>query len=449
MADTHTSAVPRILVADDDLAVRETVADALSDAGYEVAFYKPEAPDPKVLERPCDVAVLDMVMPDTDAFILRSAVLQHSPRAQFIFITGYPDREKLERAMDLGVLTFLTKPFTGDHIRYSVMGALRLSSLVPRALAESALKSGDLGFVGKSKAARAVRQRILELAPLDIPVLVTGESGTGKEITSRSVHECSRRAAKVFTPINCAGLSPNLVESELFGHAQGAFTGAARARTGFFEASDGGTVFLDEIGDMPMELQSKLLRVLDRGELTRVGESSVRRVDVRVVSATNRNLEDMVKKGAFRTDLYFRLRGGSIALPPLRERREDIPGLVAHFLGGELLAVAPEALEFMQQLDWPGNVRELAMVVANLKGMSGERVISRETVERLVQISGEGQMVIVPYQDYKQGILDKAENEYFTTLLRLSGGNMSKAADMAGMHRKNLYEKLKQLGIEH
>jgi DNA-binding NtrC family response regulator len=209
-------------------------------------------------------------------------------------------------------------------------------------------------------------------------------------------------------------------------------------------------VFLDEIGDMPLELQSKLLRVLDRNEFTRVGESSVRRVDVRVVSATNRNLEEMVQKGAFRSDLYFRLRGGAIALAPLRERREDIPSLVSHFLGEQLLAVAPEATEYLQSLEWPGNVRELAMVVANLKGVAGGRVITRDAVERLVRVAGgAAPLNIVPYQDYKQSILDKAEHEYFTTLLRLSGGNMSKAADMAGMHRKNLYEKLKQLDISH
>lgn len=441
----------RVLVADDDPAMLEVVAEVLVGEGYHTTLYNPASPDDSLLSEPCDVAVLDMVMPGTDGFELRRKVQACSPLAQFIFVTGYPDRDKLERAMDLGVFTFLTKPFTPDHIRYAVLGALRLNRLFRRNLERHAAQGDeDMGLIGRSTVMTSVRERILELAPLEIPVLVTGESGTGKEVVARCVHRQSPRARRRFTAINCAGLSPNLVEAELFGHAQGAFTGATKARRGFFEVSDGGTVFLDEIGDMPLELQSKLLRILDRNEFSRVGESSTQRVDVRVVSATNRDLQGMMKEGTFRSDLYYRLRGVNISLPPLRERREDIPALVAHFLDRAQMAVAPDAMEMLCRMDWPGNVRELSMVVTNLKGICRNRIVTRESVER---VTGAASAPASPangfptYQEFKKRLLEGAEREYFSSLLRAADNNIAQAARRAGMHRKNLYEKLKQLGL--
>jgi DNA-binding NtrC family response regulator len=251
--------------------------------------------------------------------------------------------------------------------------------------------------------------------------------------------------------VNCAGLSPSLIEAELFGHVQGAFTGASKSRKGYFEAANGGTVFLDEIGDMPLELQTRLLRVLDRGEYNRIGESTTRQVDVRIISATNRDLEAMVREGRFRSDLFYRLRGCVVDLPPLRKRKEDIPALVSHFLEDDRYAVAPEAMDLLQAHDWPGNVRELAMAVANLKGISPGRMINREAVRRVLGHSvpsTPGKAELLPYQQFKARLLHEAETNYFKALLVLASGSMARAAKLAGMHRKNLYTKLAQLGVQ-
>jgi DNA-binding NtrC family response regulator len=296
-----------------------------------------------------------------------------------------------------------------------------------------------------------VKQKICELAPLDIPVLITGESGTGKENVARCVHQFSNRAAERFTAINCAGLTASLIESELFGHAQGAFTGASKTRHGYFEVTNHGTLFLDEIGDLPLELQSKLLRVLDKGEYCRVGETEFRTTDVRVISATNRDLEHMVKENLFRADLFYRLRGGRIKLAPLRERKEDIPALVAFFLGEKRCAVAPDAMSALQYFDWPGNIRELKMTMAALCGATSGKIITSECVKKILEMRGAAgwtMQIIPPYNQFKAGVLAAAEKEYFESLFECNQGNISQAARQAGMDRKNFYEKLKQFGIK-
>jgi DNA-binding NtrC family response regulator len=440
---------PRVLVADDEETMREVVVDVLRLEGYHVEEFDPHEPNHSLLRNPWDVAILDMVMPGTDGFLLREEILRHSPASQFIAITGFPDREKLDRAMELGIFTFLTKPFTAEQIRYAVLGALRMRQFSGHAHERDIqAETEHNGLIGRSPKMQNVRRQIQLLAPIDIPVLLTGESGTGKEVVARCVHCCSKRSEQAFTAINCAGLSPSLMESELFGHVQGAFTGATKTKHGFFEVSDGGTLFLDEIGDLPLELQSKLLRVLDSGEYSRVGEATTRNVDVRVISATNRDLETMVREGQFRADLYYRLRGAHITLPPLRERREDIPALISHFLGDEQAAITPDAVRKLSGSEWHGNVRELKMIVRTLQGTRSGRVITAEMVERLL-----GGMLttdtgsLMSYAAYKEGVLRNAERDYFEALLIASEGNMSRAAATAGMHRKNLYDKLRQLGI--
>jgi DNA-binding NtrC family response regulator len=293
-----------------------------------------------------------------------------------------------------------------------------------------------------------IRRRICQLAPMHIPVLVTGESGTGKEIVARSIHKYSTRASQPFIAVNCGSFAPTLIESELFGHVQGAFTGASKTKHGLFEAADRGTLFLDEIGEMPLELQSRLLRVLDEGEFMRIGETKPRKVDVRIISATNRDMEEMVNHGTFRSDLHFRLRGGLIAIAPLRERKEDIPALVRHFLG-ESLHVDAAAMNRLTQLDWPGNVRELSMVVQMLKSMGPEAEISEAAVQQVLGMysGADAREAILSYQEMKIEALSHFDKEYFQTLLESANGNISRAASMAGMDRKNLRDKLKNLGI--
>ncbi len=442
----------KIFIADDDVAIRETVTEVLMSEGYLVTVYDPADPDDSLLQEQYDIAILDMVMPGTDGFTLRTEILKHSPGTQFIFITGFPDREKLEKAMDLGVFTFLTKPFTADHIRFAVLGALRVKDILRENLEKAALGTESMGFIGKSQAMVLVRRKILQLAPLDLPILITGESGTGKEIIARSIQQYSHRASKQFTVVNCAGLSPGLIESELFGHVQGAFTGATKTKHGFFEFSDGGTLFLDEIGDLSFELQSRFLRVLDCGEIHRVGETVTRKVDVRIISATNRDLKEMVREKRFREDLYYRLHGSQIHISALRERRDDIPALVRYFLGDEKMVVTPDALDMLQKYDWPGNVRELRMIIENLKGISQNRIIIKEAVANILGIEKDcsgNVSSILTYKEFKQKVLMNSEKSYFESLLQSTRGNISKAAKLAGIDRKNLYDKLKQLGISY
>jgi DNA-binding NtrC family response regulator len=444
-----------ILLADDNEELRETNAQLLRYEGHSVSAFDPLKPDPALLACHYDVAITDMVMPGIDGFGLREKVIRHSPFTQFIIITAHATREMLDKAIDLGFCSFLTKPFSADQLRYAVMGALRLLALT-RAVkyCEMNEKTARIGFVGTSKPMILAKSKIQELAPLEIPVLITGESGTGKEVAARCIHECSGRSGGRFTAINCAGLSPGLIESELFGHAQGAFTGASHTRHGYFEVSDGGTLFLDEIGDLPLDLQSRLLRVLDTGEYNRVGDSVVRKADVRAICATNRNIARMVKEGSFREDLFYRISGGVIELDPLRNRREDILALARHFLPNEFFAIAPDALELLVGFDWPGNVRQLKMAMQRLSAMALGRIITRDHVVRVLGTGGGGKNETAgnegpqTYGNFKRNALFGAEKKYFQGLMDSSRGNIADAARTAGIDRKNFYGKLKKFGMK-
>jgi DNA-binding NtrC family response regulator len=269
-------------------------------------------------------------------------------------------------------------------------------------------------------------------------------------VVARCIHEFSPRAKGRFTVVNCAGLPQGLIESELFGHVQGAFTGAIKTKHGYFEVTDGGTLFLDEIGDLPLELQSRLLHVLDRGEYNRVGDTEPRHTDVRIVCATNCDLAAMMEKGTFRKDLYYRLRGAQISMLTLRKRKDDIPVLVRYFLSDELYTVVPDAMEALMDHDWPGNVRQLKMTVSNLKGICTNKIITLENVAGILGVcvsKNEGAELLVPYKEFKNNILSAAEKGYFKSLVDASSGNIAQAARMAGIDRKNFYEKLKQFGL--
>jgi DNA-binding NtrC family response regulator len=440
-----------VLVVDDDEMIRATLCKILTLDYHAVTTYDPAKSDHCILQIPCDVVVLDVFTPGLDAFKIREEILKYSPYAQFIIVTERPDENLLNKAVDLGAHSFLTKPFNANQIRFSVMGALRMKGIL-QAIREQEVFAGthDMGLIGASDAMAMVRRRISEVAPLDIPVMVTGESGTGKEVVARCIHQFSRRAKASFTAVNCAGLSPGLVESELFGHAQGSFTGATKTKHGYFEITDGGTLFLDEIGDIPLELQAKLLRVLDRGEYCRVGDTEMRRADVRIVCATNCNIKEMVEHQKFRKDLFYRLQGASIILEPLNRRREDIPSLIAHFISNEEFVVSPDAMKLLQAFEWPGNVRQLKMAMTNLKGICVKRIITKENVHHVLDIGKDNHDIagLPTYREFKEKVIGASEKEYFKSVLESSEGNMTKAARVAGMDRKNFYEKLKQAGIE-
>jgi DNA-binding NtrC family response regulator len=442
-----------VLVVDDEAVVRDTICEIIAVDRYEVTSYDPGKSDPCILQMPYDVVVLDAFMPGQDAFKVREEILKYSPYAQFIIITGRPDQALLNKAMALGAHSFLTKPFNANQIRFSVMGALRMKGILQASREREVFDAThDRGLIGASEAMVMVRRRIAEVAPLDIPVIVTGESGTGKEVVARCIHEFSRRAKAPFTAVNCAGLSPGLIESELFGHAQGSFTGATKTKHGYFEVTHGGTLFLDEIGDLPLELQCKLLRVLDRGEYCRVGDTEMRRADVRIICATNCDVREMVEHRKFRKDLFYRLQGANIVLEPLNRRREDIPALVTHFISGEEFAVSPDAMKLLQAFEWPGNVRQLKMTVSNLKGICTNRIITKENVRHVLDIGKDRSDTfrnLPTYKEFKEKVIGASEKEYFKSVLESSKGNIAKAARVAGMDRKNFYEKMKQARIEH
>lgn len=448
--------MPRVLVADDDDGMRMYVAETLREQGCVVDEYDPGNPESVLQEAAYDAAVLDIVMPGMTGFELRDRILKFSSGTQFVLMTGFPDREKYDLAMDVGVYSLLTKPFRKEQISFALYGALKKRAQMDSSECEvppEQRSPTNLGIVGDSEHLVEVRKQVGDLAPLEIPVLVSGESGTGKEVVAQAIHRCSCRNDEPFIPVNCGGLTASLIESELFGHGQGAFTGAGRIKHGFFEAADGGTLFLDEIGEIPLELQSRFLRVLDKGEYTRVGETRVRTTNVRVISATNRNLTAMVDSGTFRADLYYRLRGATIHLLPLRERPNDIPALARKFCGSTV-ALSEEALARLRSFAWPGNVRELSMICANLKVFARtDGTIDAASVERLLGIQSgfvattENEFEPHPYRDAKARTLEQFEKEYFSKLLSATQGNLTKAASIADMDRKNLREKLKAVGL--
>ncbi|KMQ50540.1 Sigma-54 dependent transcriptional regulator/response regulator [Chitinispirillum alkaliphilum] len=427
------------------------MVDTLINDEYEITEFDPQINNPELLERHFDVAVLDIMMGETDGFEIREKVLKFSPGAQIIMITGYPDIEKHKKAIDQGVFMFLTKPLRAEQLFYTVKGALQLSRLHSDALNSSASANSHCpGLIGKSEHIAQIKRKILEFAPTEIPVLITGESGTGKEVVAKCLHEESSRCSKPFITVNCAGLSPNLIESELFGHVQGAFTGAAKTRHGFFAVADGGTLFLDEIGEMPLHIQSKLLRILDNGEFYRVGDTEKHNVDVRILSATNRDLSAMVNNGEFRKDLFYRLQGVHFELEPLHKRKDDIGCLVQHFIRDEKYIFSPGALKLINEADWPGNVRELSMFVGGFNFSTCGDVITEQMVRKRLALKNSDNVECeslenkyVKFKDYRKNL----EIDYFDNLMKQSEGNISKAAKISGLDRKNLREKLKTFGL--
>jgi len=303
-------------------------------------------------------------------------------------------------------------------------------------------------IIGVSNTVKTVKSRIIQFGKLDTPVLISGESGTGKELVARAIHKNSRRADKPFIAVNCGGLPPALIESELFGHTQGSFTGATKTKNGLIDAAEGGTLFLDEIGELPLTSQSVFLRILDSGEYYRIGETVLQRADVRVVSATNRNLEEMIEEGKFRKDLFYRLKGSCIHLPPLRKRKEDIPELISYFLKNRY-RISQTAMLMLQQMDWPGNIRELKMTIISLAGMCQNNEINEEDVSSLLDLKNDhlSSTQINPFHIEKEALINRFEKIYLSRLINLSGGNITKAAQISGLTRKHLRSLLKKTNL--
>ncbi|HZZ84989.1 MAG TPA: sigma-54 dependent transcriptional regulator [Anaeromyxobacteraceae bacterium] len=407
-----------------------------------------------------DVVVTDLRMPGADGFAVLRAVKDRAPDTEVVMMTAHATVADAVEAMRQGAWDYLQKPFDPDQAAEVVAKALAHR----RAAAAPAPASADEvtafhGLVGRSPAMREVYRLLRQAAGLDITVLLGGETGTGKELAARAIHFQSARKERRFVPVNCGALPSELVESELFGHARGAFTGAAGAKAGLFEEAEGGTLFLDEVGELPLAAQVKLNRALQEREIRRVGESSPVKVDVRVIAATHRDLEGEVKAGRFREDLYYRLHVFPVELPPLRSRREDLPLLAAFFVEKyarafrrEVTGLTPAALAALAGHAWPGNVRELENAVERAVAVTAGPELRPEDLPAAVTRAPQGlppgeALAALPYREALDQARDQFSREYLVALMKEFGGNVTRAAERAGVERESLHRLLKRHGL--
>jgi DNA-binding NtrC family response regulator len=445
-----------VLLVDDERNIQLTLSRALTLEGYavEVAGGGREALE-KIAALPVDVVVMDVRMPDLDGLSVMEKARETRPGLPFVVMSGHGSIDTVRSAFKLGAFDYLEKPITEkEKLVVAVRNALALGTLREEN-ARLRREAGPLEMVGAGAAMRKLFDVIRRAAPSEGRVLVTGENGTGKELVARALHEHSRRKDGPFVKLNCAAVPAELIESELFGHERGAFTGAVAARRGKFEQADGGTLFLDEVGDMPAAMQAKVLRVLQEGEFERVGGQQTLRCDVRVVAATNKDLAAEVKAGRFREDLFYRLNVVPIHAPPLRERREDVPELAARFLaeacernGRRPMRLAREAILALQGHDWPGNVRELRNLVERLAILCDGPEIGGAEVSDVLPGARR------PRADrFRAGasfheLVEEAEREIVVGALDAHGDNVSDTARALGLERSHLYKKMRALGIK-
>src|SRR5579883_1658241 len=454
---------PTILVADDDPVTRSNLDLFLRSEGYRVM----EAADGDAAvaalgDTAVAAALLDLKMPKRDGLAVLRAHAERLDEIPVVVVTAYGGSSAAIEAMKLGAYDYLTKPFDLDEVLFTVRRALTQRALVAQvqALSVDPLRDDpdpdDDELVGRSPAMVAVFKAIGLVAPADEPVLILGESGTGKELVANAIHRNSHRAAGPFVKVNCAALSPMLLESELFGHERGAFTGAVARRRGRFEQAHGGTLFLDEVGELGLELQAKLLRVLQSGTFERVGGEETLNVDVRVVAATNRDLKARVAAGEFREDLYYRLDVVAVTLPPLRERRDDIPLLAEHLAkqlaskhGWPGLLLSQEAVAELARRDWPGNVRELRNALARAAILARGRVVRTEHLAG-DHVTGAAQLLHAPpgkSLDLRAAVAE-TERRVIRQALEQAKGHRTHAAELLGISRRQLYDKVREYGLD-
>jgi len=459
----------RILVIDDEPSILESCESVLTADGYQCECErKADSALHKIKSQTYDIVLIDQSMPTIHGLDILAEVRQRSPGTIAIMMTGHATTEASIRAMKAGAWEYVPKPFTATQLLV-VIGRAAYTLLRQRTLSDSSRREGVLvdgrvRILGVSRPMREAVQTAQKVARTDASVFITGDSGTGKELIAQYIHAESRRSRKAFVAVNCAALPGELLESEMFGHRRGAFTGAVRDKPGLLEVADQGTFFLDELGEMPVPLQAKLLRVLQDGVLRRVGsEKDDAVVDVRFVSATNREPEEAIRAGALRQDLYFRLRVVPIHLPPLRQRAEDIPVLIKHFVdhfwrrhqlpGALPPRLSPDTMEALVRYDWPGNVRELQNVIEHLVVLSeANEVIDPDRLSILdegmvADVGGSPRASSVssmidfhaPFHDAKDSLIGRFEREYLANVVARTQGNMSEAARQAGIDRTTLY----------
>jgi two-component system nitrogen regulation response regulator NtrX len=449
--------VARLLIVDDEKSIRDALVQVFEYEGHEVRGSEDGMDALKAAkEFHPDIVFLDVKMPGMDGIEVLRALREHDPSTLVVMISGHGTIDTAVEATRQGAYDFLEKPLDTDRLLVTLARALELRGLTASVEALRSEVESRYEIVGTSYPIRQVWERVERVAPTDAWVLITGENGTGKELVARAVHRLSPRSDAPFVEVNCAAIPSELIESALFGHIKGSFTGAVADRAGKFEQADGGTLFLDEIGDMSLAAQAKVLRALEQGVVTRVGGSKAIEVDVRVVAATNKDLSEEIQEGRFREDLFYRLNVVPIEVPPLRGRREDIPMLVQHF--AERMARAARvstkrftaaAVERLVGLEWPGNVRELRNTVERLLILSTGDVIGEEDVDLLVpgRHAGPGLgselLAAQTFSDFK----DLAERAYILHRLRECDWNVAEAARRMDMPRSNLYKKIEKYGL--
>ena len=402
-----------------------------------------------------DAILSDLVMPGMDGLELLGRLREQAPGVPVILMSGQATVETAVKATRLGALDFVEKPVGLDRLLLTLRNALRLDRLERENLELRRYWQDELALIGDSAPMASLRALVERAAPSDLPILVLGENGTGKELLARAVHDLSPRRGQPFVRMNCAAIPAELVESELFGHEKGAFTGAAERRRGRFEQADGGTLFLDEIGDVPAAMQAKLLRVLQDGTLTRVGGASETKVDVRLISATHRDLEGLIAEGRLREDLYYRINTLVLKTPALRERPGDVSALVEHFVqsacrrnGWRPRRFAPQAVDVLRRQPWRGNVRELKNVVERALILCDGDPIEAESLRVALPAAGPPRPRAIPAEGPLRDLVEAYERDVIRERLRATGGHVTAAAKSLDLERSHLYKKCKALGID-
>ena len=437
---------PHILVVDDDAGMLELLSMRLGAAGYNVtAVESAEAAMARLAVMRPHLVLSDVQLPGRDGLALFDEIRARHPALPVILLTAHGTIPDAVEATERGVFTYLTKPFDGKALLAKIAQALALSSPTPDWPLAGEAWCADIVSRSNCMAELLVEARMV--AKSDASVLIRGQSGTGKELLAKAIHRASARAQQPFVAVNCSAIPEALLESELFGHVKGAFTGAVASHRGLFQAADGGTLFLDEIGDMPPDLQVKLLRVLQERQVRPVGSTQAVGIDVRILSATHRDLEAAMAAGDFREDLYYRLNVVSLTLPTLGERREDIPLLANHFLAAlarkhdkRVNGFAPDAMRALTSAPWPGNVRQLYNVVEQVSALATTPLIPLALVRRALRMPA---IEILPFNEAR----GRFEREYFVGLLKLTDGSVADAARLAGRNRTDFYRLLQKAGL--
>ena len=472
MADLPDRVGEHVVIVDDERNIRRTLSMVLEGEGYTVETFESAEEFMPRLEAPAriDVLLLDVRLPGMDGLALLEHLQKVQPDLPVLMISGHASIEDAVRAINVGATDFMEKPLSRERVLVTVKNAIERRALRSKVRALEAAEGVDEDMLGESEAIRKVKEQIAKVAQTGVRVLITGESGTGKELVARAIHRASRRANGPFVKVNCAAIPSELIESELFGHEKGAFSGAVQKKRGRFELADGGTLFLDEIGDMSITAQAKVLRALQTGEVLRVGGEKVFTVNVRVLAATNKDLEEEVRQGNFREDLYFRLSVVPIESPPLRERGADVLLLMRHYLAHfsrehaveSGVSLDPEAERAVVAYAFPGNVRELRNLAERLVILADNPVALADLPP---QIAGQGGSPRPPgLQDAPEGrgvidltaygsptlrdLREMVERDYILRKLEETGWNVTRTAEILGIERTNLHKKLKQLGLK-